>query len=267
PGGGEGGSGDGTSNSGGSNAGGYNDGSMPNSSWDSINGKDNPLNGIYPLYPYGPGNGGYNGMPYPSGTGALGIFSPYGPGYNGINNNLTDLNKAATTNGSSKTKLRERETIWDEIEDGTSILDTQLGVVSAFEDVLKDASESNALSFTSSLIKAPLSIANTIWDNDALDVTNDALGFTIDGITGSVGWINKFKETHSFANGASVFSKMGTMGKEGFKHLGSLGKNFGQRIGDSWKSFNSAKGFLGKTKNIASGAGDFFGKVKDFGGT
>src|SRR5699024_9305018 len=58
PGGGEGGSGDGTSNSGGSNAGGYNDGSMPNSSWDSINGKDNPLNGIYPLYPYGPGNGG-----------------------------------------------------------------------------------------------------------------------------------------------------------------------------------------------------------------
>src|SRR5699024_9031438 len=84
---------------------------------------------------------------------------------------------------------------------------------------------------------------------------------------GSVSWINKFKETHSFKNGASMFSKMGTMGKEGFKHLGSMGKNFGQRIGDSWKSFNSAKGFLGKTKNVASGAGDLFGKVKDFGGT
>src|SRR5699024_594755 len=80
-------------------------------------------------------------------------------------------------------------------------------------------------------------------------------------------WVQKFKETHSFKNGANVFSKMGTMGKEGFKHLGTMGKGFGQKIGDSWKNFNSAKGFLGKTKNVASGAGDFFGKVKDFGGT
>ena len=264
PGGGEGGTSDGTSNPG-SGEGGTGNGTLSTPGWDFINGKYTPVNGIYPGFPYGPANGDYNGMPFPAGAGALGIFSPYSPGYNGINN-LSNLNKFASSDG-SKAQLLERDTIWDEIEDGASILDTQLGVISAFEDVLKDATESNAISFSSALIKAPLSIANTVFDNDALDVANDAIGFTIDGVTGSVGWISKFKETHSFTNGASMFSKMGTMGKEGFKHLGSLGKNFSQRIGDSWNSFKSAKGFLGKTKNIASGTGNFFGKVKDFGGT
>src|SRR5699024_8269478 len=114
---------------------------------------------------------------------------------------------------------------------------------------------------------APLNMLNIMFDNDALDVTSDAVGFSADTVTNSYKWVQKFKETHSFKNGAGMFSKMGTMGKEGFKHLGSMGKGFGQKIGDSWKNFNSAKGFLGKTKNVASGAGDLFGKVKDFGGT
>src|SRR5699024_7888231 len=263
PGGGEGGTGDDTSNPGGGE-GGTGDGTTSNPDgsdpgWDSINGKNNLLNGIYPGNLDGSGNGDYNGMPFLAGAGALGILSPYGPGYNGFNN-LSNLDKFASNN-SSKAKPHESDSICDEIEDGAGIVETQLGVVSAFEDVLTEFTESNAISFSSSLIKAPFSIANTLLDNDALDVTGDAVAFSTDTAANSYKWVKKFKETHSFKNGANVFSKMGTMGKEGFKHLRTMGEGFGQKIGDSWKNFNSAKGFLGKTKNVASGSGKLLSKA------
>src|SRR5699024_7280056 len=106
----------------GSGEGGTGNGTLSTPGWDFINGKYTPVNGIYPGFPYGPANGDYNGMPFPAGAGALGIFSPYSPGYNGINN-LSNLNKFASSDV-SKAQLRERDTIWDEIEDGASILES-----------------------------------------------------------------------------------------------------------------------------------------------
>src|SRR5690625_2645860 len=158
--------------------------------------------------------------------------------------------------------------MWREMAVGVDGLCVELGVLEKFEEFNRNKnSDTKAASLAGTLIKAPFSMLNIMFDNDALDVTSDAVGFSADTVTNSYSWVQKFKETHSFKNGAGMFSKMGTMGKEGFKHLGSMGKGFGQKIGDSWKNFNSAKGFLGKTKNVASGAGDLFGKVKDFGGT
>src|SRR5699024_792895 len=197
--------------------------------------------------------------PFSAGAGALGILSPYGPGYNGFNNS-SNLGKFASKN--------KKASMWSEMEDGVNGLNVQLGVLKKFEELNRNKnSDTKAASLAGTLIKAAVSMLNIMFDNDALDVTSDAVGFSADTVTNSYSWVQKFKETHSFKNGAGMFSKMGTMGKEGFKHLGSMGKGFGQKIGDSWKNFNSAKGFLGKTKNVASGAGDLFGKVKDFGGT
>src|SRR5699024_6298758 len=250
PGGGEGGTGDGTtSNPDGSDPGWFNNGSSSTPGWDSINGKNNLLNGIYPGNLNGSGNGDYNGMPFLAGAGALGILSPYGPGYNGFNN-LSNLDKFA-----SKSK---KASMWSEMKDGVKGMNVQLGVIKAFEDYYRNQnSDTKAVSLAGTLIKAPLNMLNVMFDSNALDVTSDVVAFSTDTVTNSYKWVQKFKETHSFKNGANVFSKMGTMGKEGFKHLGTMGKGFGQKIGDSWKNFKSAKGFLGKTMNEVRGAGHF----------
>src|SRR5699024_8979496 len=156
PGGGEGGTGDDTSNPGGGE-GGTGDGTTSNPDgsdpgWDSINGKNNLLNGIYPGNLDGSGNGDYNGMPFLAGAGALGILSPYGPGYNGFNN-LSNLDKFA-----SKSK---KASMWSEMKDGVKGMNVQLGVIKAFEDHYRNQnSDTKAVSLAGTLIKAPLNMLN-----------------------------------------------------------------------------------------------------------
>src|SRR5699024_3658151 len=195
PGGEEGGTGNGTtSNPNGSDTGWFNNGPSSTPGWDLINGKSNPLNGIYPGYLNGLGNGDYNGMPFSAGAGALGILSPYGPGYNGFNNS-SNLGKFASKN--------KKASMWSEMEDGVNGLNVQLGVLKKFQELNRNKnSDTKAASLAGTLIKAPFSMLNIMFDNDALDVTSDAVGFSADTVTNSYSWVQKFKETHSFKNGA-----------------------------------------------------------------